>query len=101
MYERSSKKEQDPNKHTIVVNQVQKKSNGIGTAGFVIALIALFVGWVPLFGWLMWILGLVFSFIGVFKPPRGMAIAGLIISFLGIILLVLIFAGISALALSA
>jgi len=88
-------------KQTIVVNQIQRKTNGIGTAGFVLALIALFFGWVPLLGWLMWILGLVFSFIGVFKSPRGLAIAGLIISLIGIIILILIFVGIGALALSA
>ena len=88
-------------KQPIIVNQIQKKSNGIGTAGFIMALIALFSGWIPLLGWLIWILGLIFSFIGVFKSPRGLAIAGLIISFLGIILLLLVFAGISALALSA
>lgn len=86
---------------TIIVNQVEKKSNGLGTAGFILSLIALFVGWVPFFGWLIWILGLIFSFIGVFKTPRGLAIAGLVISFIGIILLVLVFAGISAAALSA
>lgn len=86
---------------TIIVNQVEKKSNGLGTAGFILSLMALFVGWVPFFGWLIWILGLIFSFIGVFKTPRGLAIAGLVISFIGIILLVLVFAGISAAALSA
>jgi len=85
---------------TIIVNQTEKKSNGMGTAGFVLALIALFLGWVPIVGWIIWILGLVFSFIGVFKSPRGLAIAGLVISFIGIILLIIVFAGISAAALS-
>ncbi|MCB0463030.1 MAG: hypothetical protein R2816_11005 [Flavobacteriaceae bacterium] len=85
---------------TIIVNQVEKKSNGLGTAGFVLSLIALFIGWVPFLGWLIWILGLVFSFIGIFRAPRGLAIAGLVISFIGIILLVIVFAGIGAAALS-
>lgn len=86
---------------TIIIKQEEKKSNGIGTAGFVLALIALFLGWIPFIGWIIWILGLIFSFIGVFKPPRGLAIAGLIISFIGIILLIVIFGAIGVAAMSA
>lgn len=77
---------------TIVINQEQKKSNGMGVAGFILALIALFFGWVPILGWILWILGLVFSFIGVFRSPKGLAITGLIISFIGIILILFVFA---------
>jgi hypothetical protein len=83
---------------TIIINQSEKKSNGVGTAGFVLAIIALFLGWIPILGWIMWLLGLILSFAGVFKPPRGMAIAGLIISLIGIILLLVFFAGIGAAA---
>ena len=79
---------------TIIVNQQEKKTNGIGTAGFVLALIALFLGWVPVLGWILWILGLIFSFVGVFKAPRGLAIAGLVISLIGIIMLLVVFASI-------
>ena len=46
-------KEEQNTKQTIIVNQIEKKSNGIGTAGFVLALIALFLGWVPLLGWII------------------------------------------------
>lgn len=83
------------------INQDQKSSNGIGTAGFVLSIIALFVGWVPFIGWLVWLLGAVLSLIGVFKKPKGLSIAGLIISFIGVILLILIFAGIGLAAMSA
>ncbi len=79
-----------------VVNINVKKSNGLGTAGFVIALIALFFGWVPILGWVLWVLGLIFSFIGVFKKPRGLSIAGLIISFIEIILLIFVFGSLLA-----
>ena len=82
---------EDNSGKTIIINQVQKKSNGIGTAGFVLALIALFLGWIPLLGWIIWLLGLIFSFIGVFKSPKGLSIAGLIISFIGIIILIVVF----------
>ncbi len=79
---------------TVVVNQSEKKSNGVGTAGFILALLALFLGWVPILGWILWVLGLILSFVGVFKQPRGLSIAGLIISLIGIILLLVVFAGV-------
>jgi hypothetical protein len=86
---------QNDSGQTIIINQ-EHKSNGIGTAGFILALIALFLGWIPILGWIIWMLGLLFSFIGIFKSPRGLSIAGLIISLLGVILLVVVFAGIGA-----
>jgi hypothetical protein len=81
---------------TIIVNQIEKKSNGTGTAGFVLALIALFLGWVPVLGWVLWLLGLILSFVGVFKEPKGLAIAGLVISLIGIILLIVVFGSLMA-----
>ncbi|NCO62947.1 MAG: hypothetical protein GW839_05000 [Flavobacteriales bacterium] len=81
---------------TIIIKQEEKKSNGIGTAGFVLAIIALFLGWIPFLGWIIWILGFIFSFIGLFKTPRGLSIAGLIISFIGIIFLIIVFGAIAA-----
>lgn len=74
-----------------VVTSVQSNpSNGIGIAGFALALIALFLWWLPFLGWLLWFLGLAFSFAGAFRKPRGLAIAGLCISLIGIILLLLL-----------
>jgi hypothetical protein len=46
---------------------------------------------VPVLGWILWLLGLIFSFAGVFKTPKGLAIAGLVISLIGIILLIVVF----------
>lgn len=65
------------------------RSNGMGIAGFVLALLSLMFFWTPVLDWILWILGAVFSFIGVFRRPRGLAIAGLCISFVGIIMLIL------------
>jgi len=70
--------------------------NGLGIAGFVVAIIAAFLGWVPVLGWILWFLGLLLSFIGVFKYPRGFAIAGLIISLIGIILILVVFGALAA-----
>lgn len=83
---------QVPQGQTIIINQEGPKSNnGIGIAGFVLALIAIFIIWIPIFNFIVWFLGLIFSFIGIFKKPKGFAIAGLIISLLGIILMLFVF----------
>lgn len=81
---------QDTSNPQVIIQQ-EPKSNNIGTAGFILAIIALFLGWVPFLGWLIWLLGLIFSFVGVLNQPRGLSIAGLVISFLGVILLFLFF----------
>ncbi len=86
---------------TIIVKQKEKESNGAGTAGFVLAIISLFLGWIPFIGWLLWLLGLVLSFVGIFKKPKGLAIAGLVISLLGLILLIFLFAGLAILGAAA
>ena len=60
---------------------IERRTNGLG---------------VPVFGWIIWILGLIFSFIGMFRRPRGLAIAGFIISLIDIILILFLFAVIAA-----
>ena len=86
------KNEQSGSGQTVIINQTEKKSNGVGVAGFILALLALFLGWIPILGWILWVLGLILSFVGVFRKPRGIAIAGLIISLIGIVLLIVVFA---------
>lgn len=90
---------QNNNGQPIIINQ-KSESNGIGTAGFILSIIGLVAGCIPVIGWLVWLLGLVFSFIGIFKRPRGLAIAGLIISLIGIILLIFLFGGLAILGLA-
>lgn len=75
---------------------IERRTNGLGTAGFVLSLITFVFGWVPVFGWIIWVLGLIFSFIGMFRRPRGLAIAGFIISLIDIILILFLFAVIAA-----
>ena len=55
MSEEIKSNEQSNSGQTIIVNQQEKKSNGVGTAGFVLALIALFLFWVPVLGWIIWV----------------------------------------------
>ena len=80
---------------TIILQQ--NRSNGAGVAGFVLAVLAIFLGWIPILGWFLWFLGLILSFVGIFKKPNGLAIAGLVISLLGFILLLFLFAGLGLL----
>ncbi len=97
---------EQPAPHTTVVfNQLPPKKNGMGTAGFILALLGFFLSWIPILGWIMWLLGLIFSIVGLFKEPKGFAVAGLIISLISLIVLILlvtVFAGlIGAAALAA
>lgn len=91
----ASQQPQQANQTTVIVNE--RKSNGIGTAGFVFALLGIILSWVPLVDFIIWFLGLLFSFIGLFKAPRGLAITGFILSILGIIIIIAIFGSIAAL----
>lgn len=95
MRELETKNQEQP-KQTVIIQSSVSRSNGLGTAGFVLALIALFLGWIPVLGWIVWLLGLIFSACGVSKVPRGLAIAGLVISLIGVILLLFVFGAVTA-----
>lgn len=84
-----------------VIQVVEKKSNGMATAGFVLALITVFFGWIPIAGWITWLLGLIFSAVGLSKAKeleagKGLAIAGLVISLIGIVLIFVAAASLAA-----
>ena len=78
-----------PKRRVIVVEKQERKSNGIGVAGFVLSLVSIFMSVFPLISCLLWFLGLLFSFIGLFKQPRGLAVAGFVISMIGVVIIVL------------
>ncbi len=82
--------EKKENGETIVINQQSTRSNGVGTVGFALALfvlLSIFLGWFSVFVLVLWILGLIFSIVGMFRKPKGLAIAGLVISLIVVILL--------------
>ena len=85
-------------RQTVIINAPEHKSNGTGTAGFVLALIALFLGWIPVLGWIVWLLGLILSCAGLFKEPKGLAIAGFVISLVDLLLLIAVFGALAGLA---
>ncbi len=75
-----------------------RPSNGLGTAGFVVGLIGLVLSFIPLIGVVAWplvILGTIFSAIGVAKAGsgratnKGLAIAGLVVSLVGLVICIL------------
>lgn len=88
--ENQEKMSGNPVHQTIIIREESRKSNGLGTAGFVLALLALLGCWIPVLNWILWLLGFIFSFIGIFKSPRGLAIAGLCISLVDLIPLILL-----------
>ena len=63
----------------------QNESNGIGSAGFVFALISIFIAWITFLGWIIWLLGFSLSWAGIYKKRNKLAIAGLVISILVLI----------------
>lgn len=84
---------------------VEKGKNGLGVTGGILAIIGAIFGFIPLFGWLFWILwtlALIFSIIGVCKKnvKKGMAWTGLIICVLMLIFRLFIYKYIFAAAVS-
>ena len=71
----------------VVVQQVPPRANGFGITGFILSLIALVGG--VCFGTLLSPLSLLLSLIGLRREPRGLAIAGTILSIIGIVSLAL------------
>ena len=62
--------------------------------GFIFAILGALFGWVPIIWWIIWVVWLIASIVGLFKTPRGFAIAGVIISFIWIIIALVFILGI-------
>lgn len=67
---------------------IQTQTNSIGIVGFVFALIGLFIGYIPFVGWIIVLVGAICSSKGRNKEPKGLAIAGSIISVINIIIMI-------------
>ncbi len=80
--ESSNVQNQNVQQH-VIVQQAGSPSNGLGTAGFVLGLLGFLTSWAVV-GGVIGFFGLIFSFAGLFKSPRGLAIAGLILSLISI-----------------
>jgi len=76
-------------------------NNGLATAGFILALCAVALFWFPIVGQIVWLLGLIFSAVGLSKanktegrPRFRLAVAGLAISLGGAVLTILAITGV-------
>jgi hypothetical protein len=76
----------------------ERPSNSLGTAGFVVGIIGLVFSFIPIIGVVAWplvILGIVFSAVGISRASKGratnkgLAIAGLVVSIVGLVMCVL------------
>ena len=72
--------------HNAVSKNDSEKKNGLGIAGFVLAITGIALCWVPILRWLLLIPALLLSIIGLFKEPRTLATVGAVLSALAIIL---------------
>lgn len=73
----------------VIVQQTVVKTNGLGVAGFVLSLLCLILCWVPALSVILWILGFILSLIGVFTKPRGLAVTGLVLTFIDLFAIIL------------
>lgn len=78
-----------------MTSQAAPTGNGMAIAGMVLAICAVVVSWLPGVNFVCWLLGLIFSIVGLRNanrgaPYRGMAIAGLVISLAGIVLIIIL-----------
>jgi len=64
------------------------ETNSMGLSGFILSIVAFLLFWTPIIGGILWILGLVFSCVGLAKRPKKFAIAGLIISLVGLLVFI-------------
>lgn len=63
----------------------EKEMNILGILGFVLSVFSLFIAVKTTLGYPVWIIGMVFSVVGLSKERKGFAVAGVIISFISLI----------------
>ena len=71
--------------------QPAQSSNGLGIAGFVVSLCAAFLVWVPILNFVLALVGLILSAMGMKKQPKGLATAGLVISIIFLVVTLIYF----------
>lgn len=72
----------------VAVPAQPRKSSGMAIAGLIMGIFTLIFCWVPVVSWILGLLGLIFSIIGIAKKnggAKGAAIAGLVLTILGAI----------------
>ncbi|MDR1034019.1 MAG: hypothetical protein LBL41_04560 [Bifidobacteriaceae bacterium] len=72
------------------IRVIYAEPNKLGIAGFILALIAVFIGAVPVIGWIIWMVGLILSIVGMSRTPKNFAVAGLVLSLVGIVIVLIV-----------
>lgn len=71
--------------------QRNEGSNACGMTGFILSLLAVVFCWQLVLAGILWLIGLIFSIVGLGSRPRGFAVAGLMISLSLLLIGVIIF----------
>ena len=95
-------KQNTPNDWSFIHNRQYKdnnqKNNTIGLVGLIKSVVAIFLVLLPIVNLIIWLTGLILSIIGMGKKPKTLAVAGLIISGVTFLVLIVIIACIVFLA---
>lgn len=81
----------------VAVPAQPRKSSGMAIAGLIMGIFAVILCWFPVVNWVLALLGLIFSIVGIAKKnggAKGAAIAGLILTILGVVLSIAMFGAI-------
>lgn len=79
------------------MNADRQQGNGMAISGFICALLSVIGFWAPGVNFVLWVLGIVFSIVGLKNcknkgaPHRGLAMAGLVIALVPTTILILVF----------
>jgi hypothetical protein len=73
----------------------QQQSNGMAVSGMVLGILAVVLFWLPVVGWILAILAIIFGALGIARgnkgaSGKGMAIAGLVLGIISIALYIII-----------
>jgi len=81
----------------VAVPAEPRKSSGMAIAGLIMGIFTVIFCWVPVLSWILALLGLIFSIVGIAKKnggAKGAAIAGLVLTILGVILGIVLYAAV-------
>lgn len=74
-----------------------RKYSGFAITSFVLGIISFFIGWLPIFGWIIIALAIIFGFISLSRikknnlKGKGLAITGIILGFVSLVFIILVF----------
>ena len=84
-------KEKHKKENRSFLYKVMGGGSGMGIAGFFLGLLGFTFWFVPYWGPILCVLGIIFGAIGINKPKKGFAIAGLAMGLVGIIVIIVIY----------